>query len=199
MLDLLESVFGLMLDVVALRDIAAGEEVFIDYGPEWRAAWEAHTKAWAARLAAGTLPKPWPRRALDLNSEYANKPFETTKEPPYPKTVGLAVFLMFKQDGAQGTLEDPRTWTEPSSGFTWEHLIEPDAVESVMTKDGAYFYTIRWVNDQDQEFYIKDVPHSAFVFIDAPETSDQFTAGAFRHPIGLPDEIFPQAWRNVQA
>lgn len=33
---------GLGFEYVALRDIAAGEEVFVDYGSEWQAAWDAH-------------------------------------------------------------------------------------------------------------------------------------------------------------
>jgi hypothetical protein len=35
---------GLSMEIVALRDIAPGEEVFMDYGPEWEEAWEAHGK-----------------------------------------------------------------------------------------------------------------------------------------------------------
>jgi hypothetical protein len=37
---------GLAMEIVALRDIAAGEEVFIDYGVEWEKAWAAHVAAW---------------------------------------------------------------------------------------------------------------------------------------------------------
>ena len=195
---------GLLLEVVATQDIAQGEEILLDYGSEWKEAWAKHNEKWQKRLASGELPKQWPVRALDMNTEYATKPFLTKAAHaanPYPENVGLAVFMMLGQDGAEGTLEDPRTWTLPSSaqGFTWEHLVEPDFVESVTPKDGSFVYTIRWTTDQDEELYIKDVPHSAFIFVDAPETSDQFTVQPFRHYIGLPDDIFPQGpWRNVK-
>jgi hypothetical protein len=195
---------GLMLEIVATRDIAQGEEVFIDYGKEWVAAWEKHEKQWQERLSSGALPKQWPVRAVDMNAEYAEKPFLTKEEhlaKPYPQNVGLAMFMLLAQDGAQGTLADPRTWTAPSAGnsFTWEHLVEPDFLETVTPANGSFVYTVRWTTDQDEIVYVKDIPHSAFTFVDAPETSDQFTPAAFRHFIGIPDEIFPQGpWRNVE-
>jgi hypothetical protein len=37
---------GLMLDFVATRDIHEGEEILIDYGEEWEAAWNSHVKSW---------------------------------------------------------------------------------------------------------------------------------------------------------
>lgn len=42
------------------------------------------------------------------------------------------------------------------------------------------------------------MPQKAVTFVDKPETSDQFFKGAFRHPIGIPDEIFPEGpWRDL--
>ncbi|KAL7534777.1 hypothetical protein ACHAXR_006074 [Thalassiosira sp. AJA248-18] len=37
---------GLVLEMVALRDIRADEEVLLDYGSIWRQAWESHVKHW---------------------------------------------------------------------------------------------------------------------------------------------------------
>jgi hypothetical protein len=37
---------GLIVDYVALRDIAVGEEIFLDYGQDWQDAWEDHVKNW---------------------------------------------------------------------------------------------------------------------------------------------------------
>lgn len=50
---------GLALEIIALRDIQPNEEVFLDYGPEWEEAWQAHVAAWkppaeTARLNAKT-------------------------------------------------------------------------------------------------------------------------------------------------
>ena len=60
---------GLMMDVVALRDIEEGEEILMDYGPEWQAAWVAHVERWNSGIAAGEINNTWPIRALDLSQE----------------------------------------------------------------------------------------------------------------------------------
>mmetsp|Transcript_22413 Transcript_22413/g.32756 ORF Transcript_22413/g.32756 Transcript_22413/m.32756 type:complete len:533 (-) Transcript_22413:75-1673(-) len=43
---LAEDDFGLIMDFIALRDIAPGEEIFIDYGTEWEEAWDEHVREW---------------------------------------------------------------------------------------------------------------------------------------------------------
>jgi len=43
-LDVLDKSGRLMMEVVALRDIAEGEEVFVDYGSEWNDAWERYIR-----------------------------------------------------------------------------------------------------------------------------------------------------------
>eukprot|EP00978_Attheya_sp_CCMP212_P012599 scaffold31513_cov37-Attheya_sp.AAC.1 len=46
--DLLTKTYaGLVMDIVATRDIAPGEEIFINYGSEWEEAWTAHSEAYA--------------------------------------------------------------------------------------------------------------------------------------------------------
>lgn len=37
---------GLSFEIVALRDIEPGEEIFFDYGEEWEEAWAQHAKEW---------------------------------------------------------------------------------------------------------------------------------------------------------
>ena len=37
---------GLVLDLVALRDIEEGEELFLNYGEAWDEAWDAHVRDW---------------------------------------------------------------------------------------------------------------------------------------------------------
>ena len=40
LLDEEHAYLGLMFEIVAIKDIEPGTEVFIDYGPEWKAAYE---------------------------------------------------------------------------------------------------------------------------------------------------------------
>ena len=43
---------------------------------------------------------------------------------------------------------------------------------------------------------VSKVPRPAIRFTDKMYTTDQHLQQAFRHWIGMPDEIFPQAWRD---
>ena len=47
---------GLMMLMVATRPIAKGEEVTIDYGPEWKAAWESHLDIWSKNHGPSETP-----------------------------------------------------------------------------------------------------------------------------------------------
>jgi hypothetical protein len=42
-----------------------------------------------------------------------------------------------------------------------------------------------------------ELPREAIRFVDRPYTSDIHLPNAFRHPIGIPDELFPDAWKNL--
>lgn len=44
---------------------------------------------------------------------------------------------------------------------------------------------------------IENVPRRGLKFEDLSYTHDQFLQNAFRHEIHIPDDIFPQAWKNV--
>ena len=61
------------MELVAIKDIKKGDEVFIDYGKEWEQAWNAHVKDWNAKIKSGELKSEWPLRALDLNQDYQNQ------------------------------------------------------------------------------------------------------------------------------
>ncbi|KAL7564582.1 hypothetical protein ACA910_017928 [Epithemia clementina (nom. ined.)] len=58
---------GLSFEIYALRDIAPGEEVFIDYGEAWEQAWEEHVRQWKPR----SVPKNWisAKEANEMNDE----------------------------------------------------------------------------------------------------------------------------------
>jgi len=40
-------------------------------------------------------------------------------------------------------------------------------------------------------------PQSSIYFVNRPYASDNFLDDAFREPIGIPDDMFPPAWRNL--
>lgn len=191
---------GLLIEIVALRDIEEDEEIFIDYGPSWKATYEEHVTQWKSKLSSGSISASWPLRAADLNDQHVNTGFRTAEEQklnPYPDNVDLKAFLLQKDDeDADGSLDRPKKWaeSEDETAFLHENLF---SIEIVSRDDASNTYTVKWLGDDEQEdSYVKEVPHGAFVFVDAVGTGDQFAPEPFRHPIGFPDEIFPSIWRD---
>jgi hypothetical protein len=88
-----------------------------------------------------------------------------------------------------------------------------EVLRYVEVSDGIYNYNYNYsviitkpqadsTDDQmsaREPILLQNVPRNAILFVDAPYSSDMFLAGAFRHSIGIPDEIFPSAWRNIPA
>lgn len=199
---------GLMIEIVALRDIKEGEEITIDYGDDWAAAWDEHVKEWKDKVAKGVISKEWPLRALDLNEQYNQKIFKNPEEikmDPYPGNVFLKCFVQVAAGKNNDKIDGKavRVWAEPPSGTFDSDTLE-DCIIKDYTKvdDGTagpmpYNYTVSLVKEGETTI-INSVPHRAFVFVDKAGTGDQFTPDAFRHYIAIPDDVFPQGpWRDL--
>jgi len=195
---------GLMMEIVATRDIKEGEEIFLDYGDEWQQAWDKHVEEWNK-----TKPSTWPVRALDLNQHHRDskhRPIRSRDEEPYPDNVMIKCFLMVKKPEEGEPFKDEqgrkiRIWSESESGksnIVSDNLFDCEVLSSEETLAGT-FYDVAWSNGKDTTV-VKNVPHKAIVFLDKPETGDQHLRHSFRHYIGIPDDIFPQGpWRNAAA
>jgi len=95
---------GLMMMLVATRTIAKGEEVTIDYGPEWQSAWEEHVAEWSMRH---DLSETHALTASELNE--SEDRIRTVFEDPY-KSVGTACHFRHDSDEdveEAGTRVDP--------------------------------------------------------------------------------------------
>lgn len=188
---------GITLELYALRDIEQGDEVFIDYGFLWEEAWNDYMQNYEK--------VDWPIKAYDLKGEYVEKPYKTKAErerKPYPKGVQTACFIIEEDmpDGLRNVNEKgddivlfsgPKKFEE----FTGNKMYMCDIIDRESSKDFLYNYTVIAINEE-VDTQVMDVPHFAITFIDLPYTSDLHQANAFRHPIGIPDVIFPQAWRD---
>lgn len=201
-----DSTAKLAMELVATRDIQKGEEILMDYGSEWEAAWNAHVANWRPPRAAKT--------AAELNGEAQLRTiFEEYADRQYPANVELfcdtGVYKpksKWKAHYANGTLEeylldeDAHWWpceilrykTDPATGdvlYTM-HMFEPE-------KDSGDEQGTTSTTKQQQSILVEDVPRAIFHFRDRPYTSDTFLPTAFRHDIRIPDALFPQAWRNL--
>jgi hypothetical protein len=191
---------GLVMEVVALRDIEKEEEVLIDYGDEWEEAWQHHVRNWRPLEGAENY-----QSSEDLNNDTVSilrTEFVQMKNP-YPGNVELKFDLSFRYRNKwqrhmkTGTLDEYKKDAE-------ENLARCDILRWREEDDGTIFYTIVWIDEEEKESSkqnkkVEDVPREAFAFVDRPYTSDYLQPNAFRHDIRIPDVMFPEAWKNLKA
>jgi hypothetical protein len=201
---------GLLMEIVATKPIAEGEEIFIDYGDRWQEAWDEHEQKWEKAKQEGTIPTEWPVRALDLNQQHKKTSFATideqlkTPDAMYPDNVMLKCFLMVKKPEGEPPINEKgqrvRVWSESENKEVMEseNLFDCSILERQETAGGSWNYTALWAGDTGGTL-VKHVPHHAIVFVDKSGTGDQHNVDAsFRHYIEIPDDIFPQGpWRNT--
>ncbi|KAG7346430.1 SET methyltransferase domain containing protein [Nitzschia inconspicua] len=212
---------GLLMHVVATRDIAVGEEITIDYGTAWEEAWKTHEADWS--MAEPHLS------ASELNT--IEDAIRTIFEEPYPSGVATACHYRFGSTrDEKNAANNPNN--QQSEGKLQIEFVERNAFQWVDhggrgTMSGDYFrpckviarhsdpnegtvYTVKMDNrpihpEWDQipakyQHYVKNVPRRAILFIDEPYTSHQHYEMAFRHEIGFPnpDEMWPLAWMDLE-
>lgn len=81
---------NLAWDYVAVRDIAQGEELFIDYGDAWVNAWEAHVAAWPNAERPAEYANYM--SAAEWNDRFADADIRTVpeqQEHPYPEGIDV--------------------------------------------------------------------------------------------------------------
>ncbi|KAL3922208.1 MAG: hypothetical protein SGARI_006505, partial [Bacillariaceae sp.] len=216
---------GLLMHVVALRDIAEGEEITIDYGQEWSEAWEKHVQDWADEGNEAHIT------AAELNE--SEDDFRTIFEDSYPPGIATACHYRFG-----GTIDETLAENNPNNqvleGFESRMLTEIELNAPSwkdhggrVTMSGDHFrpctiiarhgdkagdsvlYTAKMENREhhldwdkipdDVQHFVRNVPSRAILFVDKAHTSHQQYRHAFRHEIGFPnaDEMWPAAWRDL--
>lgn len=196
---------GVVMIVQALRDIEPGEEVLIDYGSDWQAAWDEHMATW--KREAGK-DKVWELKAEDMRSQYRDMPFATDLKDgivPYPPSVATTCFLK-TVDVDDGTPRRTESGNEiyrfsddmMPANYTGADMYVCDVLSRTekLTDGNLYNYTVLAKIADDDIVQVLNVPHAAITFVDQPYMSDINSPGAFRHKISIRDSDFPQAWRN---
>jgi hypothetical protein len=169
---------GLSLDFVALRDIKEDEEILIDYGSAWQSAWQKHVDEWVPR--ENYIP------AFELN-EMSDIEYRTPEDRDY-KVDGVAIWC--------------RAWYVNRFVKKSQH----DSECRILKKLGDDSYLVQFWEDANDDFERTttpspgkiwwDVPSDAFVFADLPYFRDQHQLNTFRYPMMMPDEMFPEVWKN---
>jgi SET domain len=197
-----------VLELVADKDIAAGEEVFINYGPEWVAAWEEYKTAWEQKHKND---KSWPLKAEDIKATFKDRPYPvmgTTKGAQLPDGTATVCFLKTDEadDGTPNVNDqdqDIRKWVGPVS---FEHYVGADATfcDLIAVEEdgnGSWVYRAKARPPGAKEDVLVEVygiPHVAITVVDQPYRSDVLNPSAFRHYIAVPDQQWPQLWRDLR-
>ena len=219
--DQMESTYNAQLsfDLIATRDIEAGEEVFLDYGVEWQAAWDEYVEGWSAPAGSEHFID-----ADDMNSNKEHELLRTMTEQemdPYPANVmtrcrfyssssdkgwdnpvkePLLYQLPWKSGYSKSqhhpcTIVQRRRESEASGDFLYTVLIHP-VQESTLGKWGEESYRQGGL-PKGKTAMIIDMPRNAIEFQSRRYQRDFHLASAFRHEIVVPDELFSKSWRNL--
>jgi hypothetical protein len=202
---------GLLLEVVALRNIKRGEELYLDYGEDWEAAWNEHAATWKPVKGADDYVY-----GADMDRTQPFRTVEEQKTSPYPANLQTVCNTDNWDRDEYTTLK----WKPPRFGWpegvTYCNILKrtkvkrSEGLKSAATTQGEtgeeeYVYEVS-LNfhsmDPDREDKLKyidtHVPHSEISFVDKPYQSDLHLPNAFRHPIGLPEHLVPETWRMTE-
>ena len=123
---------AIILEVVALRDIQPGEELFLDYGAEWDAAWKKHVQEWKPFKAEEYV---YP---ADMDLTKAFRTLQEQESNPYPPNLATACFENnWHRDEGRAEWEEVEYWPE---GLTYCHILKRD-----LQGDGSYVYEVALV------------------------------------------------------
>lgn len=217
---------GLAMEVVATRDIAQGEEIFISYGPEWTEAWQKHSKNWKLDKSWNYEPPKnewldWMPTEEEIESRNLHLQFDRPD-----KFLGCHVQHPEKQltpvDEGRGEAYEEFEWEPAEFMFRTTSNVYPcEIIERVIDTDDPLYAMIRKdsvspINERYSavvtvhpgdgtsrrpplRFISYNMPRRAIEIFDEEYAAPQFYRGAFRHEIGVPDALFPEAWRDLGA
>mmetsp|Transcript_22130 Transcript_22130/g.49468 ORF Transcript_22130/g.49468 Transcript_22130/m.49468 type:complete len:649 (+) Transcript_22130:98-2044(+) len=191
---------GLALDFVALRDIEKGEEITIDYGIEWETAWQEHVRNFD-RPRRGYRPAFELNEMIDLRIPTA---FESI-EKQFPDVITFCHDYYFPENHTFTPYKFD-TDEDKDEEASWHYTCR------VLMRHNDDKYTVeifareRWMNKFEMyernldrpQYILFDVPRDAIFFRDRVYARDHHQPWSFRHDMRLPDEIFPEIWKDYK-
>jgi hypothetical protein len=212
---------GLLLELVALRDVQSGEEILLDYGSTWQTYWDNHMEHWRPARDPYIPASVWDDAISMLATQ--QEILSESKGGGYPPNVITSCFYRYEQAQQQQPLstthnENHAAKAKDITTDEWKHFkgiyelrnLRPCNVlqrhEADRTNRG-YYYTVVIRNrygltpmeriPMGHMHIVTEVPRKAIRFSDKIYTTDQHLEGAFRQEIGLADELFPSQWMDL--
>jgi len=211
---------GLMLELIATRDIQPGEEIFIDYGADWHHAWDRHVDQWTPVDDADQYS---PSYVMNDVVDLLRTQEEEAKFYPYPDNLQTACFYKYekvRQEDTPGTGAVTVIRWKPSAGIHEFRYLRPCTIlkreqettlVGVSSKSNSRYTVQMWnrANNmtpaderipqrEERRHIVEYVPRAAIRFVDKPYTTDTHLPNAFRHWIGLQPGLFPKAWMDLE-
>lgn len=186
-----ETPYGLLLELVALRDIQPGDEIVMNYGSAWQLAWTQHLQSW----------QPMVDQSYVYSFEYNDQVnyLSTVQELstiPYPSNIRTMCYYQYFPDTEQPV--PYQSTPKLSKNLHPCHVIERNSTNNT--------YTVRMESQESpllkqteipNNHIVHNIPRNAILLDDVPNTSDQHLSQAFRHEMHIPDGIFPRDWKDL--
>jgi hypothetical protein len=194
----------LAFDYIALRDIGSGEELYLDYGNMWEAAWQRHVANWKPVPGAEEY-----QAGLDMNMRHGSIPMFTTEENataihPYPEHLVIRGHKVLRGDAFLEEGNNPLDFGYPVRILERFHTVNEHyyTIEIGIPSEATDEKSNGGFRDKEANltwFVRENIPRNAIAFFDKHGYTDIHLPNAFRQFIGIPDDIFPTNWKNERS
>lgn len=194
---------GLVLDIVATREIRPDEEILVNYGAAWQSAWDTHRQAWNKDMD----PYYESASVFRKDAEYLRTITELELFP-LPQNTELFCFYHLNNDTST---EFDHDYHEISYMHWDDDLIhecfrpctllareEDDEGEERYVVQLTHLDDIRIIDwcIIEKPYVVSNVPEHAIRLVDRPYSTDELLPQAFRHEMRVPDNLYPSAWKR---
>ncbi|KAL3940997.1 MAG: hypothetical protein SGBAC_004574 [Bacillariaceae sp.] len=192
----------MMMELVATKQIEAGEELYLDYGPSWEEEWHQHQQKWEPLTDHYS-----PGFVVDDTIRMLRTEPEQ-EDHPYPPNVDTSCFYRYSDRTDDEKAAVKKESSDKVQTFQWKatkglydpkHLRPCKVVQRKETAKGRSGYAVRMFNrpgldeaeriPKGEMHLVTHIPRNAIRITDKPGSTDQHLPGAFRHEINLSDDV----------
>mmetsp|Transcript_30698 Transcript_30698/g.61309 ORF Transcript_30698/g.61309 Transcript_30698/m.61309 type:complete len:622 (+) Transcript_30698:97-1962(+) len=200
---------GLSVNFIALRDIQPGEEVFIDYGPEWEAAWNKHVDEWKPPQGSENY---MPAAEIAKDTSAPLRTVHEQKHMPYPENILFYCHYGYMPGLEGGEWEWDDTFIQENrypckitrrkifpneigqEGYLYDAMM---LTQDEMDHETGVF--VGYIIPSGEKHVLKNIPRGAIEVKDKFYSKDEYAMeNSFRHEMMFPDDIFPATWKNIK-
>jgi hypothetical protein len=197
---------GLMLELVASRDVRKDEEIWINYGLEWELEWQKHVLNWVPSSGSDDFVYS---QMLEME-KHEIRTEEEQKIKPYPDHIFISCFYDYSK--MRQLAENTEITINQRGHFQW---METNGIWSKKNlrpcmlinreQGGGFTVVIRnrfGLLEEDRiprgvVHIVSNVPNEAIRLSNKLYSTDLHIPEAFRHEL-RPNGIFPKKWQDLR-